>query len=142
VKRHWRLWTVLALLLLSLGVGSVLLATREPWPVRAYDRLKLGMTREEVEGVVGMPAGNYRTPIMGMPLWRLGREAGIPWPRWWTADAADRADTAGIFSFWYWDDYCISVAFDKDKLAIGLFLLEEDRQTPGFFERVRRFLGL
>jgi len=64
VKRHWKLWTGLALLLL-LGVGGLVLVTREPEPVRAYSRTKLGMTLEEVEDAIGTPAGSHRSEDHG-----------------------------------------------------------------------------
>jgi hypothetical protein len=63
VERRWKLWTGLVLVLLVLGVGGVLLITREPEPRRAYNRLRLGMTPAEVEAAIGRQMRRSGSPI-------------------------------------------------------------------------------
>jgi hypothetical protein len=135
VKRHWKLWTGLGVLLLfSLGIWAVLLATREPEPVRAYDRLKVGMTLPEVEQAIGMPAGDYRTrpPTMMITVGSSLKVTMIP---------IDEAPVGWDIESWQWDEYSISVFVDTEGHVTGYFL-DGEPEPPGFFDRVRTFLGL
>jgi hypothetical protein len=140
VKRHWKLLTALVLLLLVLGAGGVWVVIRDPEPVRAYERIKLGMTLEEVELTIGMPASNYGSgPWSGvMPLYEnsvaasrlLTMETGLPL-------GIDRPSLA--YADWTWDDYWIKVAFENGRV-IGYYLLQEHQAS--FLNRMRQFLGL
>jgi hypothetical protein len=44
------------------GTAYFLLRTGSPINPWAYQRIKAGMTREEVEAVFGLPVGDYRSP--------------------------------------------------------------------------------
>jgi hypothetical protein len=124
VKRHWKLWAGLALVLLFLGVSGVYVATREPEPVRAYNRIKLGMTLQEVEDAIGMPAGNYRTMYPSTFV-------QVPTP------------PGCVEECWAWDGYSVTVFLDTDGHVADHFLwIDRPRQPPGIFEKVRKFIGL
>jgi hypothetical protein len=145
VKRRWKLWIVLVLVLLVLGASAVLLATKVP--VLAYSRIKLGMTLVEVEAAIGMPAGDYSStpnlrPRMG-PFGNHINESGIP--STCLPDAAGNAKEGYVKPLtvkrWTWDDYWIWVAFNEDGKTVGYYLLEVIC-GPSWFEGLLKRLGL
>jgi len=129
VKRHWKLWTGLTLLLVTLAVCGVLLATRDPEPVRAYDRIKLGMSLREVQDAIGMPAGDYRSTISSISL-----------PAW---DSRVKGLLSRPYSLrtWDWDSYKLLVAFGNDDHVIWVHLTEKDGPPNGPYGWLLRLLG-
>lgn len=121
-------------------VGGVLIyfTLRAPFEVRAYDRIRLGMTRADVIATIGQPPGNFsRRPrptivqVVPDPVRATVANRGAP--------AAD-----GATERWRWTDYEIAVSFDPKGRAVGVNLeqLWDRTPPPGLFERVRRWLGL
>jgi hypothetical protein len=127
-----------------LGVAGFLLRSASPITPRAYHRIKEGMTRQEVEAVLGLPPGDYRS--------RAGREDDSSWgmkelrgeyllthplkslydepPRDWR----DEIWMADDFEIWAW--------FDGDGL-VKLWCLEEKTRPRkvSLVERVRTWVG-
>jgi len=143
VKRHWKLWTGLVLVLLLLGVGGIWVATREPEAVRAYERIKLGTTLQEVEDAIGMPSAIYMAPSSGVPVWRVIRNTGLPSSYCLGNLFSPKPDDLiQVRGYWVWDNYAIVVALDKGDRAVSYCLLENNRQPIGFFDRLKNLLGL
>jgi hypothetical protein len=129
MRRYWKLWTCLVLLLLVLIASGVYLATIDPSPVPAYDRIRLGMTLNEVEAAIGMPAGNYSgtpnlSPRMG-PFGKFVKESGLP--STCLPDAVGRPMGGYLEPLtvkrWTWNNYWIWVAFNEDGKTVGYYLL-------------------
>jgi hypothetical protein len=103
----------------------------EPISPAGFRRIHLGMTPNEVETAIGMPAGNYYTrhPQYGSasgPFVEPLRELGIP-----LVDFTDAINGQGeeprerlIPRMWCGNTYCIWVAFDERGVAVGAFLLK------------------
>ena len=120
-----------------------------PFPVRAYERLRLGMTPMEVEKAIGVPPGRYdewEPPRGGITSGQFGidlRESGLPraslphsFPEWRDSDLT--------IERWVWDDFWIWVVFDKDEKVVGFYLLKSSGPThsPSLLDRLRQFIGL
>jgi hypothetical protein len=137
MKRHWKLWTSLGLLLALLGASFLISFTRQPGPVRAYERITLGMTQQEVE----MQPGNYSsTPVISsmIPIGDCIRKMGA-------SERVEQDFQAGRVRSWTWDEYQIWVTFDEDGKATGYHLLQditEYRRSSDFFEWLRELLGV
>src|SRR4026208_140284 len=57
-------------------VGVVIVAKlRDPWGVRLYNQVRLGMTLHEVKGVIELPPGDYCTRKTGSEL-GMGTRSG------------------------------------------------------------------
>src|SRR5262245_4814330 len=58
-------------------------SVQSPFPVQAYERLRLGMTPVKVEKAIGVPPGWYAAHRIGGtrsgPFGRCVRESGLPW---------------------------------------------------------------
>ena len=80
MRKHTKV-TLLLVLSVTVLAGTAYLLLRPASPInpRTYRRIKEGMNRREVEAVIGLPAGDYRSP----DAWPLG---GSP-PRRWTPGA-------------------------------------------------------
>ena len=94
-----------------------------------FERIRDGMTLQEVENLLGGPPGNYsRIP---------DKEAGL-----WTIDP-DRPDLNRQFfigrEVWSGDELAVAVWFDDQ----GRVVRKESHQTldRGFVQRLRDFLG-
>src|SRR5262249_22286451 len=86
-----------------------------PFPIRAYERLRLGMTQEEVETAIGLPPGYYDgvgpMPVSMSGIVSIFREAGLPSNK--LSDARNANDDSRVtIQFWVWEDYCIWTACD------------------------------
>jgi hypothetical protein len=117
-----------------------------PGHVRAYERVRLGMTLAEVEAAIGAPPGWYAEPKLGGitsgPFGEYIRESGVPSK---SLLNPQYRESAGItVEQWIWDDYWIEVALDKDGKAVGYYLLESSgpRFRSSFLARLRAFIGL
>jgi hypothetical protein len=120
-------------------------AIAKPGPVRAYERLRLGMTLSEVEQVIGAPPGEYDDATLirsSMTFIYTLRESGISDQIAYKSVANGRGGLE--LQHWTWDDYCIEVALDDKGTVVGYYLLErpEPLFRPSFLGRVRAFIGL
>jgi hypothetical protein len=143
-RRRLLIVLIATALIVSAGGWLGWRAIAKPQPVRAYERLRLGMTKNQVDAAIGMPPGWYTEPklggIMSGPHVHYVRASGIPSVSLPTVD--DR-DTPLTLEQWTWDDYWIRVAFDEDGKAVGCYLLESS--GPGYdwslLDRLRAFVG-
>src|SRR5262245_19328208 len=137
-------------LLIGLLIATALIVTASGWavwqeimkpePVRAYDRLRLGMTLSEVEQVIGAPPGEYDDATLiraSMTFMHTLRESGISDQIAYESVANDRGGLE--LQHWTWDDYCIEVALDDKGKVVGYYLLErpEPLFRPSLLGRVR-----
>jgi hypothetical protein len=113
-----------------------------PRPIRAYERIRLGMTPAEVERAIGMPPGEFAplTASMSRGYPQYIRESGLPSE---TADA-EWVHAKVTVQRWRWEEYAIYVAFDEEQKAVGYYLLRwpDAGAPPSFFDRLREFVGL
>src|SRR5262249_25485944 len=89
----------LALLLLLLGYLAAWFAV--PGEMRTFNRIEPGMTLSEVESVIGLPPGDYRSLEQGLKIWTLDDNLAADVRRW------------------RWDNHSIWVAFNwEGKVAL------------------------
>jgi hypothetical protein len=137
-----RLVLVGAVSLALVAVGGMLLLP-PPTPVRAYDRIKDGMTLPEVIAIIGMPPGDYDDS--GHPRHkRLVRETGISAGCLPDASGSREVYYDGELTVerWLWSEYSILVAFDQNGKAVGIYLLESVGGPRSFLGSVRGWLGI
>jgi hypothetical protein len=105
------------------------------------------MTKSEVEGAIGMPAGDYRTnpgwdrnftttlaaAQTQVPSKQVRLEGGL-----WEYDSLL---VRRRFDLWTWDDYWIEVLFDEQGKTLEYYLLKVTSPST-FFDRVQRWLGI
>ena len=126
---------------LSIGIGIVLLLLLSglltwKWlilsePERAYERLRLGMTLEELESAIGREAGDWRN--IGFDIEPV-RVFGVPYVDLWPHIRKE---------VWIWEHQAICVFFDDDGKAEGIYLLKLNYVArPTFFDRMRKLLGI
>jgi hypothetical protein len=139
MRRHC-FWISAALL------AALLLGAAWAWhmrfsPVRAYDRLRLGMTRAEAAAAIGLPPGDNPGPdpmdfdrISHTTTVRIG---GIPKP--WIYDLENQSLDA-----WRWKDYHIRVVYSNGKVVA--FYLDKivyiDQPSPNALDKLRQYFGL
>src|SRR5262245_36009970 len=134
---------IATMLIVPAGGWAVWRAIAKPAPLRAYERLRLGMTLTEVEEAIGAPPGIH-TDISPAFLARRFpqhvRESGLPSE---TAEA-DWVHAKLTVERWSWEEYSINVAFDDDGKAVGYYLLQWPGEwpQPSFLDRLRQFVGL
>ncbi len=139
-----RRWVYLGLaVLLALGL-AVRFFWPSPFPVRAYERLRLGMTKSEVEAIIGepptrcnffrysVPIGSISPPDLPVIGSRL-RETGIR-----CADVREGQPLDG----WEWEDGGLWVTYDRDGQAVGYYLVGPMFPPPTFLDRVRAWLDI
>ena len=136
---------------LSIGVGILLLLLSGlltwKWfilsePERAYERLRLGMTLEEVESAIGREAGDFRKNIDDNQIYLYDvepiRVSGIPYVEPWSWSPHNRN-----WQRWTWEHLQICVFFDSEGKAEGIYLLKLNYYfKPTFFDRMRELLGI
>jgi hypothetical protein len=112
-----------------------------------YERLRLGMTRQEVVTTLGVPPGNYdtRAPLLRGAI--LIHEAGCPrysLPAWGRFAPTNQTESIRMEE-WRWSDDWIDVAFNEHGIVIGYYLFDSSnpiRPPPQtIFERVRSWFG-
>src|SRR5271163_2020789 len=120
MKRHWNFLLGLALLVASCGICLVII---EPFheSVRAYGRIRLGMTPLEVEGAIGLPPGDYAgfgpQPLsMSGHVLAVSQETGIPFSH--INEEQHRVDC------WDWPDYTVWVYYDSSFKVDGFYLVK------------------
>jgi hypothetical protein len=116
------------------GTAYLLLRTGSPINPWAYQRIKAGMTRPEVEAVFGLPEGDYRTPghrAAGQTPRRILDSWGdfgqylypdLPMPQ--PGGAEDSA-------LWLGNDYGIQVGFGADGGVTGC-LVSTSRESSAW----------
>jgi hypothetical protein len=140
-----RRWLLLGLPAgLALGLGTWVLRP-VPTHVRAYERIRLGMMRHEVEAALAEGSDEddpdpeierSRSPALfvGMPFTeRIARASGTPFPK---------LSEEHFLDGWQWDDYEIWVAYDPDGRVVARYLLKSWFRSPTWFERVPEWLGI
>jgi hypothetical protein len=116
-----------AILLSAAMVAVVLYWWLAPSPtgVAEFRRLELGMTSAEVEDTIGLPTGYYG-PRYAMSIpGKCIRSIGIPYEvlvihEYDTPSESERTPT----QTWTWSRYWITVAFNKEDRAVGVYLFE------------------
>ena len=95
-----------------------------PTEVRAYYGIREGMTLSEVEAVIGLPPGDYRSSkqdaIWALPADSLALEADV--------------------RYWLWNNHEIWVAVGADGKTVGKMLRHSSGKN--FIDRVLTFLGI
>ena len=98
-----------------------------PYPIEpaTFDRIRLGMTKKEVEEAIGEPSGAYEYEGAEPPRWgtlEVGyrpvmREAGLHYNDIWDGQQQK-------FKLTCWDgrEFWIEVAFDENEKVIGYYL--------------------
>jgi len=130
MKRHWKLWLALALLVACGGVGWIIVDPFAHEAERAYGRLRLGMTITEVEEAIGKPVGFREKGLVVLPRdYRLRRETGV---RVFHSNL--------IWHAWCWSEYQIDVVYDDSSTNVGYYLYETPRLS--LLDRLRRVIGL
>jgi hypothetical protein len=104
------------------GAAYFLLKPASPINPWAYRRIKAGMTRQEVEAVFGLPAGDYRTPervatgqapSTTLDLWGdFGQYLYPDMPMPQPGGAEDSA-------LWLGNDYSVQIGFGRDGGVTG-----------------------
>jgi hypothetical protein len=141
LKRKWLLMLVALVLLLIASRLAISRYFESTW-ARAYSRIELGMTIQQVEDAIGLPPGYYegeypRPPSMGRfvrtpPL----RQSGIVFK-------SRRVDDHKLHA-WIGRTYAIWVIFDDQDTAVGSYLLEQypDSFRESWFSRwLRKFFS-
>ena len=116
-----------------------------PPPVRAFARLRLGMTLDEVEAVIGEPATSYRDKtslsFTSRRRCELVREKGLPEE---SIPLEGHPEDMTV-ELWYRlaeNGYIIQVAFDSHGKAVGFHLFEDVfRNESPFRDWLRGFFG-
>lgn len=144
MTRRRIVYTGAALILAPIGAAVVLglfLHWRAQFPVRAFERIAIGMGRDEVAAAIGLPPGSYARPLPGLPEYLdVIRSEKI-------RELGDTAVSGGSVAFiptrhesWCWDDFWIATTLDDGKVVgAALYAIPN---PPTLFERLRRLLGL
>lgn len=125
-------WLLLPLMI-AVGWTPVPPANVVPAPLRAYDRIRLGMTLPQVTAAIGVPPGQYdgQQPPTGPQLTLSGpfavyeRETGLPVKCFPDAGGRPgRYEGTLTVERWMWSDYWIDAAFDNNGKTVGFYLLK------------------
>lgn len=133
---------VFIMILVGLRKSEVL----APKPMRAYTKIRLGMTLTEVTDAIGEPPG-YQNGISRI---RGSIQYGET-----VKDSDDSKDSVSVpdefyqnsyfkefkYEFWIWQDYVIGVAFDEKGKAVRYYMLEV-KNNSGLFGRLKKVIGL
>jgi hypothetical protein len=130
-KRRLLICLIATLLLVPVVSWIVLREAIKPEAVRDYERLRLGMTVDEISDTIDMSTWDYDSLPSSWIELRCIREAGLP------SDYLRHR----IGSCWHRGDYLIWAVFDEDGKAVGLYLCN-DRRQPSLLDRLRQFIGL
>jgi hypothetical protein len=144
-----------------IGVLAISLAGWLFWPVSpafdAYQRMRLGMTRDEVDEVIGKPHGARVAALKLVGINPAGlttcpdssgravHETGFPVTS--VVDSAALHDQSEILvgpaiRGWACQDQQLWVLFDGDGRVAGYSLLDSAVRRPSLFERLRAWIGL
>jgi outer membrane protein assembly factor BamE (lipoprotein component of BamABCDE complex) len=126
------------LLLIALPAVAVVVAAWLRWPRTAITRenaakVKEGMTRAEVEAILGGPARNETTERDGWFVTLM---------RSWVVVWNDRTPASAFSRSWTGHACAILVAFDGDGRVVQVRLTNVLATGGGPLDRLRRWLGL
>jgi hypothetical protein len=140
---------LMAVLLVCIGTALAIRVTMPtPTGYQAYGRIRLGMTRAEVEAVIGMPPGWYDSkhreglPPSMEPFGHTVKESGLSYKE------VDDLSTRVTEETWFWEDYWIWVYYDETEHAVRTELIEvlDDKypRNPPLnpIDRLRKWLGI
>jgi hypothetical protein len=105
-----------------------------------YERIREGMTAQEVEGILGGPAGNY-TAGRRRPVYETGRP--ITGPLRLPPKQRRQVESWGDYHLeWVGEEVAIEVCFDLDWRAKTktVVRVEDTHAEAGFFVKLRRLL--
>jgi hypothetical protein len=138
----------------ALGVGVWFLWPAQ-FPIRAYERVRLGMTRDQVEAIMQKAPTQELYYPTGDELWprpvfitsdgRVIREIG--YPARWVVGVGTEEQLAGFekarLDDWMFGDYEIWVTYDSAERAVGCDVIDFPViVAPTFLDRIRTWLGL
>jgi hypothetical protein len=130
------------LLLVCLAAAGTWVLLREPDQVRAYHRLRLGMTRSDAIAAIGMAPGDYTSHPTEFD-WEVVEKTGLPYEGLIGLITEKQNRVPGSdkrLEGWMWDEIAIAVAFDEDGEVIGYCLLKDGRLS--FWDLLRANLSL
>jgi hypothetical protein len=146
--RRRTIWILAAALVPLVGLFLCwVLLWRTPSPVRAYESIRLGMTPEEVEAIIGKQP---ERPLPSISLLRLPPDARSVRQKGLTLTARDSdvatSDRNAALNLegksWPLDDYWLFVAF-QERRVVSCYLIDTAPASPsGFLDRLRAWLGL
>jgi hypothetical protein len=118
--RKWVVGSLAVALLLFGGLFALLM----PWPCpvnrAAFDRVKEGMTQEEVHGILGGPPGDYRTlPPGPYGTQRFGWDGNCP------------------IEEWLGDEITVLVLYECSGPVDSTFSIDLRSSSPGLLELAR-----
>jgi hypothetical protein len=105
--------------LLAYGVTVRVLRLADPITPRSFERLRLGMTAGDVQGVIGLPPGDYTRGLRGVGGPSSHVRFGFPLEE---IGAGEHGQT--VAKEWGGDYYAISVEFDRRGAAVACYLME------------------
>jgi hypothetical protein len=140
-------WRVLPVSLVAVGGVALVVAAlgwyavwATPAPARitpaAYERIAAGMSRDEVQSAIGLPAGDYRNAAH-----QPGGRAYTEWSEEAGQEDLGDAETPGRLT-WEGNAYSITVGFDEAGFVQWKTLWKHVPPTPrGPVEKVLAWLG-
>jgi hypothetical protein len=128
MKKRWFITGVVVLLAVVTVMGLFIPRPRQP-PIsrEQFERIEQGMSREEVETILGAPPGYYHTRHYCPKI-----SSSVPYVD---------------FDFWVGDEGMVRVRFDDTGRAHWMqfqeiTLLDEPWERPSLIDRMRTWLGL
>jgi hypothetical protein len=122
---------LVGMLAVALLLASTLLVLVLPWRCSVsranFERIKEGMTRAEVEAILGGPPGVYRTCSRGTAPERYTLVGGYSWGQ--------------TYSVWSGDEVTVYVCFDRDGLVGWIDCDEAARDDTGLINLLGWRLG-
>ena len=127
----------------ALGVAAGLLATPRAISPASYGSIRAGMSKEEVESVIGLPAGDYyirpRSGDWRAPYWGLRGQGGEKVDLWsWTTKVRDKDVSVQT---WRGNHYILHVAFDETDSAIAWSIHEILTMSESTLEQIRMWFA-
>jgi hypothetical protein len=135
-KRWLLLWLVTGAA--ALGLAVYLLWPRSPINRANYDRIAVGMTRPEVEAILGGPARNETSGTLRVGLWGDGD------PRWMEGALIRflHEPDGPMSDVWATDRFVVWIDFGPDGAVAKKSCAPVSRAREWPLERIRHWLGL
>ncbi len=146
--QHRYVWPIAVVILILTSVW--LLPWLMPFPVRAYERLQVGMTAAEIEAVIGLPPGDYSGRDSFQQRSRhcpsvMAKGIRVTDVRYFDGRPSISSPAKFNTVSWTWEEYGIVADFDESKEGDKAFhialrkYLSFDR--PSLFDRLKETLG-
>jgi hypothetical protein len=132
-KREWLLLFVSIMLLIAGAACWILTSPRSSQFTAKFDMLKDGMNEEEVEAILGGPAGDYRTGETRPP--EIGLFVVGPQHSWCPGTPLET-------KVWYGDDGDFTLYFNFQGEVVDKAFSPMELVDPPIREKIRRWLGL